>query len=148
VKPLGDRIQVVALCGTNQEAKEKLTQWVEQNVTFPVRLLGFTNEMPRLLQVVSTVVARAGATTAGEALLCRCPVIFNALGGIMPQEMPTWRYFRKYKVGALAYRSQTIVQILKTWLEQEEILVAMRARLDTLRDDTTPEEGLRCLLKD
>lgn len=148
LKPLGDRIQVVALCGTNQEAKEKLTQWVEQNVTFPVRLLGFTNEMPSLLQVCSTVVARAGATTAGESLLCRCPVIFNALGGIMPQEMPTWRYFQKYKVGAVAYRSQSIVQILKSWLQQEEILIGMRTRLDALRDATTPEAALRHLLND
>jgi processive 1,2-diacylglycerol beta-glucosyltransferase len=111
-----------------------------------VRALGFSTEMPTLLQVSSAVVARAGATTAGEALLCECPIIFNRLGGIMPQEIPTWRYFRKRRIGFAIARATELRTVIERWLEQPEQLVELRARINQARDETTPKPALDLLL--
>lgn len=144
--PLGDRVQVIALCGHDPRGREELEKWSRETAPFPVRALGFSNEMPTLLQVSSAVVARAGATTAGEALLCTCPIIFNGLGGMMPQEMPTWRYFEKRGIGFAISRAKEIGPLVRRWLDEPERLEQIRARLKQTRDETTPRHALELLL--
>ena len=91
--PLHARVQVIALCGPDEEGRAALEDWVKRETSLAVCCLGLTDRMSTLLPAVSAVVARADATTAGEALLCGCPVIFSAFGGMTPHELPTWRYF-------------------------------------------------------
>jgi processive 1,2-diacylglycerol beta-glucosyltransferase len=143
--PLGKRIQIIALCGRDAQAKASLDSWLSQ-APFVVRTLPFTDEMPKLLQVSSAVVARAGATTAGEALLCNCPMIFNAIGLIMPQELPTWRYFRKHAIGFAAYRAEQIRRIVEQWIDHPADHAQLRQRMQSVQCMTTPESALQRLL--
>jgi processive 1,2-diacylglycerol beta-glucosyltransferase len=142
---LGKRIQVIALCGRDAQAKASLDSWVGQ-APFAVRTIPFTDQMPKLLQVSSAVVARAGATTAGEALLCNCLIIFNAIGLIMPQELPTWRYFRKHGIGFAAFRAAQVRQIVEQWIDHPTEVAELRRRMQGVRGMTTPESALEQLL--
>jgi processive 1,2-diacylglycerol beta-glucosyltransferase len=142
---LGKRIQVIALCGRDAQAKASLDRWTGQ-APFAVRTIPFTDEMPRLMQVSSAVVARAGATTAGEALLCNCPIIFNAIGLIMPQELPTWRYFRKHGIGFAAFRAAQVRRIIAQWVDHPVEIAGLRQRMQNVRCMTTPESALERLL--
>jgi len=144
--PLGDRLQVVALCGRDAKARAELDQWVKREAPFPVRTLPFTDEMPKLLRVCSAVVARAGATTAGEALLCNCPVIFNALGLMMPQELPTWRYFRARDIGFAAFRAAGVRTIVERWLDHPDEYAKLKQQMLAVRCETTPQAALELLL--
>jgi processive 1,2-diacylglycerol beta-glucosyltransferase len=140
-------VQVVALCGRDEEARAKLEDWVARETPLAVRCLGFTDRMPALLRLASAVVARAGATTAGETLLCGCPVIFNGLGGMMPQELPTWRWFRARGIGVAAFGVGGVRDRVVRWLERPDELAALRERLARLRDATTPQASLEKLLQ-
>lgn len=140
-----EKIQVVALCGNDAVARKKLIKWAEREIPFLFRALPFTREMALLLQVCSAVVTRPGATTAGEALLCGCPVIFNAIGGIMPQEIPSWRYFKKEQIGYLAFTAEKIAAIVQNWVERPGILQEIRERIAQTCQDSTPELALRRL---
>jgi processive 1,2-diacylglycerol beta-glucosyltransferase len=144
--PLRDRLQAIVLCGRNENARRRIEAWAESQGSFAVRALPFTDEMPNLLRMASAVVARAGATTAGEALLCGCPIIFNALGGMMPQEIPTWRYFKARNAGAVVYRPGGITSILRRWLDDPEEYGELRQHLMSFRNDVTPEAALSNLL--
>lgn len=144
--PLGDRIQVIALCGRNAKARADLDAWVEREAPFQVRTLPFTDEMAKLFHVSSAVVARGGATSAGEVLLCNCPIIFNGLGLMMPQELPTWRYFRDHKIGFRAFRAGGFRPIIERWLDHPEEYAALRQRMLELRNATTPQAALERLL--
>jgi processive 1,2-diacylglycerol beta-glucosyltransferase len=139
-------IQVIALCGREEKIRLSLEQWAQRELSFPVRALGFRSDMTVLYQVSSAVLARAGATTAGEALLMGCPVIFNAMGGIMPQEIPTWRYFKKHGMGTLAYSAVALAQAVQLWLKRPERYQRIRQKMQILHDATTPEKSLRLLL--
>jgi processive 1,2-diacylglycerol beta-glucosyltransferase len=145
--PLGDRIQVVALCGRKPADRERLQQFARDRVAFPVVVLSFTDDFPHLLRSASAIVARPGAATAGEALLAGCPFIFNTLGGIMPQEVPTWRYFREHGVGKRVSRAADIVPIVREWIEQPEVYAAWKRKMEPLRQPETPEESLALLWK-
>jgi processive 1,2-diacylglycerol beta-glucosyltransferase len=145
--PLHTRLQVVALCGHDHAARTHLQEWVARETELTVRCLGFTDRMPALLRLAAAVVARAGATTAGEALLCGCPVIFNGLGGMMPQELPTWRWFRARGLGVAAFTAGGVRDRVVRWLERPNELAEVRERLARLRDGTTPQPALEMLLR-
>jgi processive 1,2-diacylglycerol beta-glucosyltransferase len=144
--PFGSALQVIALCGRDEEARRGLEQDVAKR-GMRVRVLGYRQDMKKLLEVSNAVVARAGATTAGEALLCGCPVIFNAIGGMMPQECPTWRYFKQHELGHVMKRAADLEKILRCWLEHPEKLGELRKRMASCRDVTTPELALSLLLE-
>ena len=144
--PLHARLQVIALCGRDGPARAELEAWIARACPLPVRCLGFTDRMPALLRLASAVVARAGATTAGEALLGGCPVIFNGLGGMMPQELPTWRWFRARGIGVVAFTAAGVRDRVVRWLERPAEWSAIRERMDRLRDGTTPQAALEKLL--
>ena len=146
LRPLGDRVQAIVLCGRNENTRRRIKNWADSQNSFALRTLPFTNDMPNLLRIASAVVARAGATTAGEALLSGCPIIFNALGGMMPQEIPTWRYFKARNTGTVIYRPGAITGILQRWIDDPEGYMALRERLRSLCHDVTPEAALRSLL--
>jgi processive 1,2-diacylglycerol beta-glucosyltransferase len=146
--PLQGRLQVIVLCGRNEAARRKIETWSASHPALVLRALPFTDEMPMLLRMALAVVARPGATTAGEALLCGCPVIFNGLGGIMPQEIPTWRYFKAREVGVVVYRAGAITRVLRQWLDNPADYGALRQRLKRARHDVTPEAALRSLLQE
>jgi processive 1,2-diacylglycerol beta-glucosyltransferase len=142
---LGNRVQVIALCGRDARAKARLDAW-SALAPFPVRTVPFTDQMPKLLQVSSVVVARAGATTAGEALLCNCPIIFNGIGLMMPQELPTWRYFRSHGIGFRAFRAAEILLVIDRWLNRPEEYASLRQRMQGVRCMITPQVALDRLL--
>jgi processive 1,2-diacylglycerol beta-glucosyltransferase len=145
--PLGDKIQVIALCGRDEAARTELEAWTARKSPLIVRFLSFTDRMPELLRASSAVMARAGATTAGEALLAGCPVIFNGLGGMMPQELPTWRYFRTRDLGAVALHAGAIRDQVASWLREPPAFAALRERMRHNRDATTPASALSMLLQ-
>jgi processive 1,2-diacylglycerol beta-glucosyltransferase len=145
--PLSERIQIIALCGRDERAHTDLETWATRESPLTVRFLSFTDRMPELLRASSAVVARAGATTAGEALLCRCPVIFNGLGGMMPQELPTWRYFRSRGIGSAALTAGAIRDQVTKWLDDPAAFASLRERLRHTRDGTTPQVALEMLLE-
>jgi processive 1,2-diacylglycerol beta-glucosyltransferase len=143
---LGDRIQVIALCGRDAQGKAALDHWL-RDVPLAVRTLPFTDEMPQLMQVSSAVVARGGATTAGETLICNCPKIFNAIGLFMPQELPTWRYFRANGIGFVAYRGAHVRPIVEQWINNPVEYEALRERMRKVQCMTTPQAALDRLLR-
>jgi processive 1,2-diacylglycerol beta-glucosyltransferase len=146
LRPLQGRLQVVALCGRDDRERSELEAWCAREPALTVRCLGFSERMPDLLRAASVVVARAGATTAGEALLCGCPLIFNGLGGMMPQELPTWRYFRAREIGVAALGAGAVRDHVTRWLERPHELAALRERAQRIRDGTTPQPALELLL--
>jgi processive 1,2-diacylglycerol beta-glucosyltransferase len=144
---LGDRIQVVALCGRNPADRARLQSFAADRVAFPVVVLSFTDDFPLLLRCASAIVARPGAATAGEALLVGCPLIFNTIGGIMPQEVPTWRYFKEHGVGQRFSHPAALTPIVREWIEQPEVYAAWKKRLESLRQPETPEASLALFWK-
>jgi processive 1,2-diacylglycerol beta-glucosyltransferase len=143
--PLGDRLQVIALCGHDTKARARVEAVAREEIPFTVRALGQVDNMAELLQVSSAVVARGGATTAGESLLCRCPAIFNAIGGTMPQELPTLRWFQRRKMGPVIHQPATLLQIISRWLDRPETPRRLTFTIP-LGPTQTPEVALRLLL--
>ncbi|HZP60636.1 MAG TPA: glycosyltransferase [Opitutaceae bacterium] len=88
------RCQAIAICGRNREIYNDLVHWRALHPDFDLYLEGYSEIVHLLLQASDAVVTRGGTTTCAKALHYRCPIVFNAFGGVMPQESLTWKFFR------------------------------------------------------
>jgi processive 1,2-diacylglycerol beta-glucosyltransferase len=123
----GCDVQVVALCGRNEAARMRLEEWHRAHRDFGLCALPFTDEMPELLHACSMIFARAGVTAA-EALQCGCPIVFNTIGGVMPQEMPTIRWFRRRGVARAASSAAQLADAVRQWVESPHGFEAWRTQ--------------------
>lgn len=81
----------------------------------PTNILGWTNEIPRLLMTHHVVVSKAGGATTQEALAARCPMIVNQI--VPGQEEGNYELLRRHGVGALAETPQAVVTALQRAFE-------------------------------
>ena len=89
-----DRVQAIIICGKNKQVYHDLVHWRANHPELNCFVEGYSEIVHLLIQVSDAIVTRGGTTTCAKALHYQCPIIFNAFGGIMPQEELTWKFFR------------------------------------------------------
>jgi len=109
--------QVIALCGRNHKTIEDIREWQKGHKRMLVRPVPYYENMHTLLRAASAVVARSGTGTTSEAILAACPLIFNGVGGVMPQECITVKYCRKNGTGILLNRTHHLPSIIQDWMQ-------------------------------
>ncbi|MBS0631921.1 MAG: glycosyltransferase [Verrucomicrobia bacterium] len=134
----GDRCQAVVVCGKNRETYNELVHWRANHPEFNCHIEGFSEIVHLLMQVSDAIVTRGGTTTCAKALHFRCPIIFNAFDGIMPQEELTWKFFRNgancRKVGNAA----EFAALIEGWLDSRDSYEQAREDFVRLRYDEDP----------
>ena len=134
-----DRVQAIVVCGTNQQTYSEAIHWRAINPQLNCFIDGYTDEMHRLLQASDAVVTRGGTTTCAKALHFRCPIIFNAAGGIMPQESLTVKYFDRGHGCEIIHNAADLRSVLDRWLDRREYYLALKRNFEMLRYDEDPE---------
>ncbi|MFQ5784511.1 MAG: glycosyltransferase [Alphaproteobacteria bacterium] len=135
--PFSERLQAIALCGRSVETRERLEAWQRRHPELGLAILPFSLEMDSLLQVASAVVTRPGTTTSAEALRLGCPILFNRIGGTMPQENCTLRYFEARNLAVSVRSPVELGRVLRAWLDRPLEYHRYRERF---RGATTPDE--------
>jgi processive 1,2-diacylglycerol beta-glucosyltransferase len=123
-----DRLQVIAICGRNNETYNALMHWRTNHPQLALFVDGYTDEMHLLVQVSDVIVTRGGTTTCAKALHYGCPIVFNGFGGIMPQEKLTWKFFRNGARSHKVENGQEFVALIDEWM-------ADQSTYDRYRDD-------------
>ena len=131
-KPRRD-LQIIALCGRDVRALAKVREWARLNAkAFPVLGLPHSHMMHLLMQAADAVLGRPGTGTTSEAIISGCPIIFNAVGGFMPQEWITMRYARRHGLAETVYRAEQLPPILAGWQADPARLAALRRAWSTV----------------
>jgi processive 1,2-diacylglycerol beta-glucosyltransferase len=141
-----DRLQVIALCGRSSEDSQKLMSWRCAHPDFKLAALPFSKQMHLLLQVASAVVTRPGTTTSAEALQLGCPILFNRIGGTMPQESCTLRYFRALDLAPDICSPADLEHRVRAWLDRPGDYERHRARFRAARTEDDTEALVRAVL--
>jgi processive 1,2-diacylglycerol beta-glucosyltransferase len=132
------RPQVVALCGGNESARRAVEAWARKRDGFPVRALGYQARMRRVMTGADVLFARPGTGTTSEAIQCGLPVIFNGIGGIMPQEIITTRYCRRFFETHVARRAAALPPLVADWMNNPARLAQVRAGVAAARPSGHP----------
>ncbi len=133
-----DRCQAIVICGRNKQAYNDLVHWRASHPELNCFIEGYSEDVHLLMQVSDVIVTRGGTTTCAKALHFRCPIIFNAFGGIMPQEELTWKYLRNGAASDKIESAEDFDRILGAWLSDPEAYVRMRDNFLRLRYEEDP----------
>jgi processive 1,2-diacylglycerol beta-glucosyltransferase len=139
-------IQVIALCGRNESARTQIDKLSSNFSSITVRTLGYQEDMFPLMQCADAVVARPGTGTTSEAIMAGCPILFNTLSGIMPQEWITIKYMRSRGfTGPRLRNPEDLIQQISPWVQDPNKRLDLKEQMKRLRPNSTPKDILNML---
>lgn len=127
---LEENVQIVAICGTNEELKtnleSSLSEFLESGSEAKLKILGYTKEMDELMSAADLVLGKPGGLTSSEALAKG--LVFVIVNPIPGQEernsdhlLENGAAIRCNSIGVLSYK-------LNRLLKDKERLQAMSSR--------------------
>jgi len=104
-----EHIQLVIVTGEGEEFRKKLEQLEFQ---IPVSILGWTDEIPQLMQAAHLIITKAGGATIQECVASKViPVVCNVIPG---QEEGNIKFITHNRLGVIALKTpELIIEILK-----------------------------------
>ncbi len=105
-------VQAIFLAGKNEELRIEAEK-IARKAKFPVKVIGYSDEIEKLMQSANVMVSKLGGLTTFEALACHLPIIADATTPPMPQEAGTVRLIERRGAGILLKRSRDIVPTIR-----------------------------------
>lgn len=132
------RVQAIVICGRNKEAYNELVHWRATHPEFDCHIEGYSDIVHLYMQASDAIVTRGGTTTCAKALHFKCPIIFNAFGGIMPQEELTWKFFRNGAASEKIESAGDFAHLIDRWMDNPAAYDRVRANFLKLRYEEDP----------
>lgn len=147
LEDLAETHQAIVVCGRNHRAFLRVNEWRKEHPRLKCHLEGYCTQMHLLVQASDVIVTRGGTTTCAKALHYRCPVLLNGLGGIMPQEQLTAKFFLQDKASQTIHDPDDLRRVLVKWRDNPDTFTAMRERFLRLRYEEDPTVIVRELVE-
>ncbi len=119
-------VQAIFLAGKNEELRLEAEK-IARTAKFPVKVIGYSDEIEKLMQSANVMVSKLGGLTTFEALACRLPIIADATTPPMPQEAGTVSLLERQGAGILLRRSIDIVPTIQNLLNDNGDYSRMKA---------------------
>lgn len=118
-------VQAIFLAGKNEELRleaEKLAKTAK----FPVKVIGYSDEIEKLMQSANVMISKLGGLTTFEALACRLPIIADVTTPPMPQESGTSQLLETRGAGILLRKPADIVPTIQNLVSDNAYYLQMR----------------------
>src|SRR6478672_5426460 len=135
-------VQAIFLAGKNEELRREAEE-IARSARFPVKVIGYSNEIEKLMQSANVMVSKLGGLTTFEALACRLPIIADGITEPMPQEAGTARLIEKKGAGILIRDAAEIVATVKALSTDRVRYLQMRAATIGLAMPNSTEHIIR-----
>ena len=119
-------VQAIFLAGKNEELKKEAEE-LARTAKFPVKVIGYSDEIEKLMQSANVMISKLGGLTTFEALACRLPIIADATTPPMPQEAGTVNLIARRGAGILLKKSTDIVPVIQNLITDTKKYAAMKA---------------------
>ncbi len=102
--------EITCAVGRDEALRRRLDTLAARRRT-PATILGWTDQIPRLLLTHHVVISKAGGATTQEAIAARCPMIVNQI--VPGQEEGNYELLRRHRIGAYAPTPDTVIAALR-----------------------------------
>jgi UDP-N-acetylglucosamine:LPS N-acetylglucosamine transferase len=109
-----DQRQLLLICGRNESLASRLRRLRH---TAPIYVEGFTNEVPRYMQLADYFIGKPGPGSISEAVAMRLPVIVERNAWTLPQERYNAEWIREQEVGLVLRSFREIAAAVDQLLE-------------------------------
>ena len=119
-------VQAIFLAGKNEDLRAA-AETIALDAPFPVKVIGYSDEIEKLMSAANVMISKLGGLTTFEALACRVPIIADVITEPMPQEAGTANLIAQRGAGVMLKRSSDIVPVVRRMLEDELHYSRLRA---------------------
>lgn len=106
-------VQAIFLAGKNEELRLEAEE-IAKHAKFPVKVIGYSDEIEKLMHSANVMISKLGGLTTFEALACRLPIIADTTTPPMPQEAGTVKLLAKRGAGILLHKTTDIVPTIRS----------------------------------
>ena len=135
-------VQAIFLAGKNEDLRLEAEE-IARGAKFPVKVIGYSEEVEKLMHSANVMVSKLGGLTTFEALACRLPIIADITTPPMPQEAGTARLISNRGAGILLERSSDIVATVRSLVNDTERYRKMRDATADLSVPNSTEQIIR-----
>ncbi len=124
-------VQAIFVAGRNDALRVE-AEYRAQTAPFPVRVVGYTEQMERLMTSANVMVSKLGGLTTFEALACKLPIIGDAVTRPMPQEERTATMLEDAGAGVMVHRTADVVPLIRRLASNSSEYLALRTSAGSL----------------
>jgi processive 1,2-diacylglycerol beta-glucosyltransferase len=124
-------VQAIFLAGKNEALKNE-AELVAAEAKFPIKVIGYSDEVEKLMRAASVMISKLGGLTTFEAMTCRVPIIADVTTAPMPQEVGTVNLIGKSGAAVMLQRASDIVPVVHRMIEDSKHYAALRAATITV----------------
>ncbi|MBX3293650.1 MAG: glycosyltransferase [Acidobacteria bacterium] len=135
-------VQAIFLAGKNEELRAEAEE-IAKSAKFPVKVIGYSEDIEKLMQSANVMVSKLGGLTTFEALACRLPIIADTTTPPMPQEAGTVDLLSRKGAGILLKKPSEIVPIIRELLLDNGKYTRMRDATAGLTMPDSTEQIIR-----
>ncbi|PYS99601.1 MAG: hypothetical protein DMF63_10980 [Acidobacteria bacterium] len=106
-------VQAIFLAGKNEDLRKEAEE-LAKTARFPVKVIGYSDEVEKLMHSANVMVSKLGGLTTFEALACHLPIIADTITPPMPQEAGTVKLISKRGAGILLEKASDIVPVIRS----------------------------------
>lgn len=119
-------VQAIFLAGKNEELRLEAEE-IAKHAKFPVKVIGYSDEIEKLMHSANVMISKLGGLTTFEALACRLPIIADATTPPMPQEAGTVKLLAKRGAGIALNKTTDIVPTIRSLIGNSRKYDELRA---------------------
>lgn len=119
-------VQAIFLAGKNERLRIEAEQ-MARHAKFPVKVIGYSDEIEKLMQSANVMISKLGGLTTYEAMACGLPIIADATTQPMPQEAGTVRLISDRGAGIMLKKSSDIVPTIRNLIGNSRQYSEMKA---------------------
>ena len=131
-------INIIFVCGKNEELKEKTDNYIKRNKYKNVTVLGFSNEVNNLLKIADVVITKPGGLSITECLEMKKPMLL--IPGIGGQEVYNERFVCRNGYGLRCRTPRRLSKTIGLILKKENILNHIKTKLSRYDDNRSIEK--------
>ncbi len=132
-------VQAIFLAGKNEDLRKEAEE-IAKSARFPVKVIGYSDEIEKLMHSANVMVSKLGGLTTFEALACRLPIIADATTPPMPQEAGTVKLIAKRGAGILLEKASDIVPTIQSLVGDSRRYRDMKAATASLTIPNSTEQ--------
>ena len=119
-------VQAIFLAGKNEELRKEAEE-LAKTAKFPIKVIGYSDEIEKLMQSADVMISKIGGLTTFEALACHLPIIADTTTPPMPQEAGTVSLLAKRGAGILLEKATDIVPTIQSLVNNSERYIKLKA---------------------
>lgn len=139
-------IQLIIVAGRNERLRIRCER-LASKVEMPMKVLGFTDQMPLMMDAADVLISKPGPGTIAEAIAKELPLLIDAQREPMLQEKGNLDLVVRQELGLKIDKGDTITELVRKFMDNQDLYQRMQANLRRAKNDQAIEELINIALE-